>query len=72
MEGLFQPVHLLVILFTLFVCALSVWPLQRILHRAGLSRVWCLLAFVPVVNWIAVWIFAYVRWPATDRSGTAV
>jgi hypothetical protein len=44
-----------------------VLPFGQLLRRAGLSRWWLLLAFLPVINVIALWIFAYARWPA-DRS----
>ena len=41
-------------------------PFGQLLRRSGLSRWWLLLAFVPVINVVALWVFAYVRWP-TDR-----
>ena len=43
-------------------------PFGQLLRRAGFSRWWLVLAFLPVINVIALWIFAYVRWPS-DRSG---
>ena len=41
-------------------------PIARILRRAGFSRVWCLLCFLPygIGLVIGVWVFAFVRWPA--------
>jgi hypothetical protein len=33
------------------------------LHRAGRSRWWTILAFVPLVNLIGLWVFAFTRWP---------
>lgn len=38
-------------------------PGASILKKAGYSRAWVLLAFVPFVNLIAFWIFAFARWP---------
>jgi hypothetical protein len=38
-------------------------PVMKILNKAGFSRVWVLLAFVPLLNIIFLWIFAFVRWP---------
>ncbi|MSO94089.1 MAG: hypothetical protein EXQ86_11910 [Rhodospirillales bacterium] len=45
-----------------------VWPVARILGRAGFSRWWVLLTFVPLVNIVALWVFAYTRWPSHDRG----
>jgi hypothetical protein len=48
----------------LLVYALAiVIPFGQLLRRAGLSRWWLLLAFLPVINVVALWVFAYVRWP---------
>jgi len=65
MEGMFSPLHLLLIFGIAFV---MIWPVARILERAGFNRAWCLLMFFPLLNWIAVWIFAYSKWPALHRS----
>jgi hypothetical protein len=50
----------------LFLVLLGV-PIANILHRAGRSRWWIILAFVPFVNLICLWVFAFTRWPAVDR-----
>jgi hypothetical protein len=36
---------------------------MKVLNKAGFSRVWVLLAFIPILNIIFLWIFAFVRWP---------
>jgi Na+/melibiose symporter-like transporter len=41
-------------------------PFVKILHRTGHSGWWILRWFIPVVNLIALWIFAFGRWPAVD------
>lgn len=38
-------------------------PTAVILGKAGYSRWWVILAFIPVVNIIALWIFAFATWP---------
>jgi uncharacterized membrane protein YhaH (DUF805 family) len=38
-------------------------PVWRILRRIGISGWWSLLALVPVVNVIALWALAFIRWP---------
>jgi hypothetical protein len=42
-----------------------VWlvPVIKILNKAGYSGWWCLVLFVPVVNIVFYWIFAFARWP---------
>ena len=62
-----SPVHLLIILLTVSVILINLVPIARILGRTGHSGWWSLLIFVPVVNWIALWVFAYVRWPSIDK-----
>lgn len=39
-----------------------------IAKRAGFSRWFGLLMLVPLVNLAAIWIFAFSRWPALDKS----
>ena len=38
-------------------------PVSNILHRAGRSRWWTILAFLPFLNLIGLWVFAFTRWP---------
>ena len=38
----------------------------KVLSRAGFSRWWVLVAFLPIVAWLGIWVFAYVRWPKLD------
>ena len=51
------------------IIALVLWfvivgiPVMQILHRTGFSRAWILIAFVPVVNLVFLWIYAFKRWP---------
>lgn len=45
---------------------LTILPIWRILSRTGHSGALALLAFVPVVNWVALYVFAFGRWPAVD------
>jgi len=65
---LLSPLHILVV----FALVSTLWPIARILDRAGLNRAWCLLAIFPLVNWISLWVLAYVNWPAlgTRRAGS--
>jgi len=39
-------------------------PAAVIVGKAGYSKAWVILAFIPVVNLIALWVFAFSKWPA--------
>jgi hypothetical protein len=45
-------------------------PVSNILHRAGRSRWWLLIAIIPLINLIGLWLFAFTRWPAIDNAST--
>lgn len=53
-------------LMALLLLAVPLLMVARVLRRAGFSRWWALLVLVPVVNLVALWLFAYARWPAVD------
>lgn len=38
-------------------------PVWRIVTKAGYSGAWSLLSFVPVLNVIMLWVFAFSAWP---------
>lgn len=59
--------HFLII-FLLVLSVLLLWPAIRILHRAGYSGWWVLLGFVPLVNLICCYIFAFARWPGLEEG----
>ncbi|OJY23563.1 hypothetical protein [Pandoraea sp. 64-18] len=54
------------ILFIMVVFLL--YPYARIIRRAGFSPWWVLLAFVPMLNLIMIWVFAFVQWPSLERK----
>jgi len=43
-------------------------PLGRILSRAGFSPLWSIVAFIPIVNLIALWLFAFADWPGSSET----
>lgn len=55
-----------VTLLALVLLAVPLAMIGRVLRRAGFSPWWALLVLVPLVNLVALWVFAYVRWPAID------
>jgi uncharacterized membrane protein YhaH (DUF805 family) len=62
--GTFSVWHWLIVLFGLGVVGFFLWSYARIAKKAGFSGWWCLIMFVPIVNIVMIWIFAFVKWPA--------
>ena len=46
-------------------------PVANILRRSGHSAWWTILAFIPLVNLVCLWVFAFARWPALEASASA-
>jgi hypothetical protein len=42
-------------------------PIATILGRLGYSKWWTIMFFIPLAQIIALWAFAYSRWPIVDR-----
>jgi hypothetical protein len=55
------------VMFAIFA-ALAVIPFWKLWSRTGHSGFWGLLAIIPLVNVIALWILAFKKWP---RDGGA-
>jgi len=62
----FSPVHWLILL--VWIAAVA-FPIAKILRRTGNSAWWTLLAFIPLVYLVALWVFAFARWPAAKPVG---
>ncbi len=60
------PVGMLIIAFLL------VWPFWRICSKAGYPGIMALLVFIPVINLIFLYWFAFADWPnlQSDRTVT--
>ena len=54
-------------LILLTISMIWVVPSAVILRKAGFSGWLALIAFVPLVNLVALWVFAFVKWPV-ERS----
>lgn len=60
-------VHILIaILFWFLIVG---WPISKILRRMGFSGWWAVLSFIPLANFIGLWIIAVTPWPGFQRSG---
>lgn len=52
----------------LIFALLFVVPAWRIVAKAGYSGAWSLFAFIPMINVIMLWVFAFAKWPATKTT----
>ncbi len=52
-----------------FYTVIIVIPCWRILKKAGYPPVLSLLAMVPLVNVVALWLFAFAKWPKGSTNG---
>ena len=43
-------------------------PIAQIIHKAGYSRLWILVWFVPLLNIVMLWVFAFSRWPVENKN----
>ncbi|TAI62533.1 hypothetical protein CWO89_29240 [Bradyrhizobium sp. Leo170] len=43
-------------------------PVSKILARAGRSPWWTIAFMIPLLNLVAIWVFAYSRWPALNEK----
>jgi hypothetical protein len=55
-------------LFFVVMVVVVLYPVGRILGRLGFSPFWSLLAFVPLVNLISLWVLAFSDWPLDNKS----
>ena len=47
----------------LFFWLMFLVPLWRIISKAGYSGAWALVSLIPFINILALWIFAFAKWP---------
>ena len=57
--------HWIVILLVVVLLGVPYW---RILHRTGHSTWWVIAFLIPGIGLIALWVLAFVKWPAVDRA----
>jgi uncharacterized membrane protein YhaH (DUF805 family) len=59
-----SPIHFLILFVIGFgFIILYFAAIIRILQKAGYSGWWCLIVFVPVMNVIMFYVFAFSTWP---------
>ena len=50
--------------------AVIIYPIGRILGRIGLSPFWSILAFIPFVNLLGLWLLAFLQWSDRERKNS--
>jgi hypothetical protein len=55
-------------LIVIFWIAIFIVPAWRITKKAGYSGYLSLLTLIPLVNIIAIWIFAFAKWPVERKE----
>ena len=68
MEGISIMQAIIIAAFILVGFGLTYWIVGNILVKAGFSRWWFLILLVPLVNIVAIWIFAFKKWPNVDEA----
>jgi uncharacterized membrane protein YhaH (DUF805 family) len=58
------PALLIIVAVMVVVCGILA---MRIVRRTGFSGWWGLLAAIPFVNIVALWVFAFRTWPIDER-----
>jgi uncharacterized membrane protein YhaH (DUF805 family) len=46
----------------IFVLAFSIWLSARITQKAGFSGWWAATQIIPIVNFVMVWVLAFIDW----------
>jgi len=57
-------------LILILLILLIVWPVRKILRRMGFSGWWAVVMFIPVANYIGLWVLAESPWPKLEQPKT--
>jgi hypothetical protein len=52
------------------VLVVFVFPLVKIIRKAGYSGWWILIWLVPLANIVMLWVFAFADWPNLAKRST--
>ena len=52
----------------IFLYAIFLVPIWRIVSKAGFSGALSLLALIPLVNIVVLWVFAFIKWPIEGNN----
>ncbi len=59
------------LIILLGIIAIPILIYSPILNKAGFSRWWSLCIFIPVVNLLMVWVFAFIEWPVEKEHNNS-
>jgi type VI protein secretion system component VasK len=59
---------MLSIILLLTFCAFVVLVFGPIVKKAGFPFWWALLMMLPVFNFVIIWVFAFMSWPAEQKQ----
>jgi uncharacterized membrane protein YhaH (DUF805 family) len=62
------PPEVLIMLVIFFILCIPAYFVARVLRKAGFSSWYSLLSFLPVINVICLWVFAFIDWPVEKRN----
>ena len=63
------PELLVLAIMAVIALVTTVIPYWKIFGRAGFSKGLAFLMFIPIINIIVLWVFAFSRWPIEAREG---
>jgi Na+/melibiose symporter-like transporter len=64
----FSGFHFFAVILWLLVVAVMMIPYVKIIKKAGYSGWWILSMFVPLLNVVMLWVFAFSTWPVEQRA----
>ena len=56
------------VLMLLFYVLIFIVPIAKIVSKAGFSKWLSVLAIIPLINVVFLWVFAFVSWPNQRES----
>jgi len=62
----FSIVHWLIFGIVLISWIVPAW---RITSKAGFSGAWSLILLIPIAGFVAIWAFAFMKWPIEVQAG---
>jgi hypothetical protein len=65
--GALSILHWIIVILVLVLYGV---PAAKILGSAGYNKWWTIAFFDPLLNIIALWVFAFSRWPVLDRPSS--
>ncbi len=52
------------LVFIVLFSVIFLVPVAKIILKAGYNGWWCVIWFVPILNLVMLWVFAFADWPA--------